>query len=295
MKKPRHDGAIGARQGEEAATAGGDAAAVVRGPSPMMIARVKPLSGALGPCPQDGVRAPWALPHPAPRGIADSTTGNPCHRPPRALPADARGARRMQGVEAATNDAPDPEVSAIPNVVRREEEDGTRTTNLMLSTPRDVGSVTPSRGTLVQHPSPPRSSAMAGRRKHPDAKGDPGARLQMRRRRGQAHERRLAKALGGEQVPGSGALGEPGDVRTRDFLVQCKSVENRALDFRVAVIEKADAEAVNEGRTPLIAFEFLALSDDIGKDWVLMPLRVFDALLAARKAATDASPQVVSG
>ena len=184
---------------------------------------------------------------------------------------------------------------AIPNVARREEKDGTRTMDLAFSTSRDVGSVTPSRGTLVQHPSLPRSLASAGHWATPDASEDRGARLQMRKRRGQAHERRLAKALGGELVHGSGALGEPGDVRTRDFLVQCKSVETRTLDFRVAVIEKADAEAVQEERTPLIAFEFLALSDDIGKDWVMMPLRVFDALHAARRATTDASPQLVSG
>ncbi len=129
----------------------------------------------------------------------------------------------------------------------------------------------------------PRSPASSG------AISDIGKRLQKQKASASAHERRVARLLGGKLVPGSGSLGQPGDVRTKMFLVSCK--ETSQTTFRVIEeIKKAAAEAASEELMPAIVFHFTALSPHTVRDWALVPLQVMASLDTHNNSADGASP-----
>lgn len=106
--------------------------------------------------------------------------------------------------------------------------------------------------------------------------------LQCQKRRSQAHEIFVARALGGRTTPGSGALGDPGDVDADLFRIECKESGARIFKLRLAQIEKIYAEAVRCGQTPAMAFRFGSLQADVEQDWIMLPIRVLAALLEER-------------
>ncbi|MCP4446463.1 MAG: hypothetical protein GY811_14120 [Myxococcales bacterium] len=111
----------------------------------------------------------------------------------------------------------------------------------------------------------------------PGAISEIGERLQKQKASALAHERRVARLLGGKLVPGSGSLGQPGDIRTEKFLISCK--ETSQTTFRVIEeIKKATAEAASEELMPAIVFHFTALPAHSERDWALVPLRVMASL-----------------
>lgn len=106
-----------------------------------------------------------------------------------------------------------------------------------------------------------------------------GRQLQISKAASQEHERRVAAALGGKTLPGSGSLGQPGDVRTDLLLVSCKYTDQRTLRINVEDIEKASREADEQDLTPIMAFDLASVEAGCEGDWVLVPLRMFRALL----------------
>ncbi|MCP4444740.1 MAG: hypothetical protein GY811_05245 [Myxococcales bacterium] len=123
----------------------------------------------------------------------------------------------------------------------------------------------------------------------PGAISEVGERLQEQRASASAHERRVARLLGGDLVPGSGSLGQPGDVRTAQFLISCKETSQKT--FRVIQeINKATAEAASVELTPAIVFHFTALPPHTERDWALVPLRVMASLGTHNNSADGASP-----
>jgi Holliday junction resolvase len=102
--------------------------------------------------------------------------------------------------------------------------------------------------------------------------------INTRKARSRTHEQHVARATGGDVVPGSGSLGSPGDVRTKVLLIDCKSTELRSRPLDMEEIEKITAEAEAEGLTPALAFEFLGLKPGVEPDWALVPLRFIVAM-----------------
>ncbi len=103
------------------------------------------------------------------------------------------------------------------------------------------------------------------------------------RARSKAQEAFIAEHLGGRVVPGSGALGEVGDVRVErgplPILVECKLSKDRTFRLDLAAIEQLSVQADAEGLTPALALRIEAATGDVEHDWLAVPLRVFVSLL----------------
>jgi hypothetical protein len=138
----------------------------------------------------------------------------------------------------------------------------------------------------------PRSKARAERplqgipRQHAQAKSrDVWAdEFKEKKARASRHEQRIASAFKGRCVPGSGSLGESGDVKAPGLYVSCKSTKLR--DLRIVecdhIIELA-RQAEDEGATPVIALEFPDIPGDVDRDWLLIPARTFRGLWRTQK------------
>lgn len=68
----------------------------------------------------------------------------------------------------------------------------------------------------------------------------------------QAHEKRLAKVIGGARTAASGAFwSRKGDVRSDRFLVEHKYTAAKSFSLKSAELKKIETEAVLAGRTPV--------------------------------------------
>jgi len=108
-----------------------------------------------------------------------------------------------------------------------------------------------------------------------------GEAINERKAQSRVHEERVARVLDGGRVPGSGCLGEVGDVRSPLLLVSCKRVDQRHVVIDLGWIEEICRDAAMEGLTPALALELPQLSDGVERDWVAIPLRVLAALTRA--------------
>ena len=106
--------------------------------------------------------------------------------------------------------------------------------------------------------------------------------LREQKRRSNAHEQWVARATGGRPTPGSGALGDPGDVDAGRFRFECKQTSARSYRIRLAEVEKIQREAASCGQTPAMAFRFSGLEPGVEQDWVMLPMRAFVALQARK-------------
>lgn len=75
-------------------------------------------------------------------------------------------------------------------------------------------------------------------------------------KRSRAQEVRIAKDLTGNRVPGSGAVpGLDGDVRSADWLVECKTTKHRSFSLTLKDWLKIRGEAGLSMRKPLMMLE----------------------------------------
>jgi hypothetical protein len=118
--------------------------------------------------------------------------------------------------------------------------------------------------------------------------------LEKRKAASARHEKRVARLLHGRQMPGSGSLGQPGDVKTETFLISCKQTEGRTLRINVADLEQIVREAENEHRTPLMAFETTHHQGG-EQDWAMLPVRALLGLLARHHRAAGAEREDDAG
>lgn len=67
------------------------------------------------------------------------------------------------------------------------------------------------------------------------------------------HEKRLAKAIGGQRNVASGAFWfRKGDVRSKDLLIEHKWTGKKSFTLKSDVLEKITTEALLDGRTPVL-------------------------------------------
>jgi len=69
----------------------------------------------------------------------------------------------------------------------------------------------------------------------------------------QAHEKRIAKAIGGSTTAASGAFwSRKGDVRTDDLLIEHKWTGKKTVTIKSEVLKKITKEAILDSRTPVL-------------------------------------------
>lgn len=101
-------------------------------------------------------------------------------------------------------------------------------------------------------------------------------------RAGRKAETSLAQRLGGQQVPGSGALsGAKGDVRKADFLVENKSSTNASFSIKQDVLIKIYQEALDVSKMPALAFQFVNSEGQSAKRdrWVCVPEHIWEEMV----------------
>jgi len=96
-----------------------------------------------------------------------------------------------------------------------------------------------------------------------------------------AQEDRIAEAVGGKRVPGSGASQyAKGDVSEDDFLIECKLTEAGSLRVTQKWLEKITAEAEAQDKMPALAIEIQGGERRLAeRDWIAIPRSVFTRLL----------------
>lgn len=102
-----------------------------------------------------------------------------------------------------------------------------------------------------------------------------------------AHEKDIAKKIGGKRQPLSGALNEAkSDVVSDDFRVDCKYVHVKSFRLSLDILKKITLEAFGQNRAPMIQIRFEKSGPGavgeygcVDKDWVVIPLRVFEDLI----------------
>ena len=92
-------------------------------------------------------------------------------------------------------------------------------------------------------------------------------------------EQKVAKTIGGKQTANSGATKwSKGDVRTDDFLIECKTCEKEKKSFSIKKewLEKNKEEAFAMGKSyNALAFDF----GDNGKRYYVIDERLFKQLV----------------
>ena len=81
---------------------------------------------------------------------------------------------------------------------------------------------------------------------------------------GRKSEKKTARRLNMNQTPASGAAIGKGDLRDKEWLVECKSTTSDSLSLKIDYLSKITMEANMTGRTPAIAITFTDLQ---GKPW----------------------------
>ena len=67
------------------------------------------------------------------------------------------------------------------------------------------------------------------------------------------HEKRLAKAVGGQRTVASGAFWfRKGDVRSQDLLIEHKWTGKKSFTLKSDILEKITTEALLDSRTPVL-------------------------------------------
>lgn len=103
----------------------------------------------------------------------------------------------------------------------------------------------------------------------------------------QAHEKRLAKIIGGSTTAASGAFwSRKGDVRNDVYLVEHKFTGKTSFSLKSSVLEKVANEAIMDGRMPVLAFHLK------GRDYVVLEEHFFhelsDTITQLRNQIADA-------
>ncbi len=81
----------------------------------------------------------------------------------------------------------------------------------------------------------------------------------------QKHEKRIAKAIGGQTTAASGAFwSRKGDVRSEGLLVEHKWTGKKSKTIQSAELKKITIEAIMDGRTPVFGIHL------DGEDYVIL-------------------------
>lgn len=93
-------------------------------------------------------------------------------------------------------------------------------------------------------------------------------------------ENRVARKLGGRRQRGSGSSDyAKGDVKTENFLIECKQTEKKSLSVKGDWLSKITREAMASGKTPALSIEIKGIEDRlVERDWVAVPMSVFKRL-----------------
>jgi hypothetical protein len=102
-----------------------------------------------------------------------------------------------------------------------------------------------------------------------------------------ASRRHEASVAFGRVQPASGALpGAKGDVRSRDYLTECKTTERGSLGLKVEWLRKIAREAAEANRTPTMALEFQVIGEPgVPREWMLIPMGEFRRLVEVSDGA----------
>ena len=94
---------------------------------------------------------------------------------------------------------------------------------------------------------------------------------------GRKSEKRLARELGAELRPASGALGDKGDMALAEFLLEAKSTTQASMALKFAWLVKIATEARQEGKIPALAVSYVDAqgASVIDGDWILVPKHTF--------------------
>lgn len=164
---------------------------------------------------------------------------------------------------------------------------GTATSGPPPSLALPVGAGSPMQLGGSKPPGGQRRGAAAGTNQRPPRPNADARPHNVNKRRATQHEDFISRQLRGRRVPGSGALGEPGDVRVDGplaMLVECKLSAERSFRLDLDAIEKLSAQADAEGLIPALALRVTSAKPGVEQDWIAVPLRIFIGLL--RRAAT---------
>jgi hypothetical protein len=112
-----------------------------------------------------------------------------------------------------------------------------------------------------------------------------------------AHEKRIAKELGGRRLPNSGARKHSkwrsttarGDVTTPEFHVEHKRTENASLSVKYQWLKNVVEEAHQRGLDPALVLTFQSAEvqydrpadQRVPADWMLVPVAVMKRMIAA--------------
>ena len=101
-----------------------------------------------------------------------------------------------------------------------------------------------------------------------------------RRRKSMKQEDRVAEAVQGRRVPGSGAfLGRKGDVDAPNFLIEAKRTDSRVMLIKMDWLDKIRRETLAAQKTPALAIEFGDCGRNVERDFILISKSVFCDLL----------------
>ena len=94
---------------------------------------------------------------------------------------------------------------------------------------------------------------------------------------GRKSEKRLARELGAELRPASGALGDKGDIDLGPALVEAKSTTQESLGVKMAWLAKIAREARAVGKSPALAISFVNAEGrpHLDGEWVCIPMHKF--------------------
>lgn len=105
-------------------------------------------------------------------------------------------------------------------------------------------------------------------------------------RAGKAHEKSLAKRIGADLTPGSGALdGAKGDMKKGDFLIEAKTSTRESFTVKRDVLHKIRGEAMAIGKYPALAVSFVNEEGKSTKNdrWVMLTEQDFLDLIEPRE------------
>jgi hypothetical protein len=105
-------------------------------------------------------------------------------------------------------------------------------------------------------------------------------------RRSRANEKRFAEVLGGRVASGSGnrAVGNTdkrtlgGDIKALEFLIEHKYTEKRSMSVKLDWLLKVEAGAQRIGKKHALGITFEEGEGRSRKDFMLIPLEVFEQL-----------------
>lgn len=98
------------------------------------------------------------------------------------------------------------------------------------------------------------------------------------RERGDAHERDVARSVGGRTQPNSGAspwVSHKADVKTDTFLLQCKTTEGNRFTVTQASIAEIVKQAALQSREPSLVIRLEGISQELPNEWVLITMAAF--------------------